>query len=253
MCQTLAYGSVVGVNKLRSHFEPGELVLFYPWLTDSTTSNNYFVQRVVAAPGDTFKIEDKRGYINQQPLPIFGVYRFNYFVGLKKGVTDSLLFQGYKLDAGGSVSDQGTDFCFALSIPMADSLLKDSSIASVKLRTEKSGAYDPLVFPNSMNYRWNKDWYGPLVIPYQGQVLNLDSTSIQLYGRLLRIEGNRWQMAHDSIMVNGVYTSTYTVKQDYYFVLGDDRDNANDSRTWGFLPVDAIQGSVFKFNTKTKK
>lgn len=253
MCNTIEFGSVVGVNKLRQNFVPGELVLFYPWLTDSTQSTDYFIQRVAAAPGDTFKIEDKTVYVNGIQLPLFGKYRFNYFIGLKKGVSDSVLIQGYKLNAGGSVSDQGTDFCYALSTDIADSLIKDTLIASVKLRTEKSGAYDPLVFPSSINFRWNKDWYGPLIIPYKGQVIALDSTSIKLYGKLLNMEGHSWQTSQDSIWMDGSYTPTYTVMQDYYFVLGDDRDNANDSRSWGFLPTEAIVGGVFTLYVKSKR
>jgi signal peptidase I len=59
-------------------------------------------------------------------------------------------------------------------------------------------------------------------------------------------EKNSLELSSDSVFINSVYTNTYLVKQDYYFVMGDNRDNAIDSRVWGFLPEKKIKGKVIR-------
>lgn len=250
MQDTLEFGSVVGVNKLRWQYDVGELVLFYPQLNDSTVAPDYFIQRVCGAPGDSVRISNKLLFVNGQSIAPSNTCRFNYFITLKKGVSDSLLTQKYLLREGGSVSETGVDFCYAMTAQMADSLRKDTLVAAVNLRVEKAGAHDPMAFPGNANYRWNKDWYGPIQLPKKKQELRLDTTTIKLYGNLLEMEGHEWHTAHDTVYVDGAAATRYVVMEDYYFVLGDDRDNANDSRSWGFLPASRIKGSVWLVYSK---
>lgn len=253
MQDTLEFGSVVGINKWRTHFKVGELILFYPQLSDTVEATDYFIQRVCGAPGDSVRISNKLLFVNGHAEPALKTFRYNYFVTLKKGVSDSLLTQQYLLREGGRVSESGADYCYAMTTGLADSLRKDTLVASVNLRVEKAGAHDPTAFPGVVAYRWNKDWYGPLVIPKKDQALVLDTTTIKLYGKLLLLESHRWRIGHDTIYVDDVATRSYTVKNDYYFVLGDDRDNANDSRSWGFLPAWRIKGSVTVLYTKGRR
>ena len=44
--------------------------------------------------------------------------------------------------------------------------------------------------------------------------------------------------------INGEYKTTYVVKQNYYFMMGDNRHNSQDSRHWGFVPEDHIIGKA---------
>jgi signal peptidase I len=69
--------------------------------------------------------------------------------------------------------------------------------------------------------------------------------NISLYKKIISVyESNKLRIQGDTIFINGIPTNTYTIKQNYYFVLGDNRDNAIDSRYWGFLPQNNIIGKV---------
>ena len=50
------------------------------------------------------------------------------------------------------------------------------------------------------------------------------------------------EVSDRELLINGKTAERYTVRQNYYFVLGDSRDNSSDSRYWGFVPADQIIG-----------
>ncbi len=105
-----------------------------------------------------------------------------------------------------------------------------------------AGQPDLQIFPRYSDF--NKDNYGPLRVPRKGDVLELDRSTIQLYGALISDEGHRVRVMGDTVMIDGVSASTYTVTQNYYFALGDNRDNSLDSRYWGFLPENDLVGQA---------
>ncbi|MCG8377008.1 MAG: signal peptidase I [Chlorobiales bacterium] len=104
------------------------------------------------------------------------------------------------------------------------------------------GYPDRQVFPRYSGF--NKDNYGPLRVPQRGDVVTLNEENYYRYATLIQEEGHRIGVTGGTILIDGKPAETYTVEQNYYFVMGDNRDNSLDSRFWGFLPERDIIGQA---------
>jgi len=95
---------------------------------------------------------------------------------------------------------------------------------------------------------WERNNFGPLQIPYKGMEITINQENLKIYGDLITYDdGNDPKdvsISNDfKLRIKGEEITTYTVNQDYYFMMGDNRDNSEDSRYWGFVPEDHIVGT----------
>jgi signal peptidase I len=252
MQETFFKGDALLIKKIGKTFSLNDIVYINYPIKDSTKPVTFFFQRIIGTPGDSLAIIDKVIYLNGKAIEDTFSIKHNYY--LRSAINmDSLNRVKYNLQEGDQISEKN-DYSFSITKLQADSLSKMVVIQKIELEMEKKDNSDLSCFPHSINYKWNMDNYGAIYIPKKNDTLQLDTINIVFYKRLIQdFENNNLEIKSDSIFINNQFTKTYCVKRNYYFTLGDNRDNANDSRKWGFLPDNYIIGKSIWLIKKAKR
>ncbi|WP_406684747.1 signal peptidase I [Seonamhaeicola sp. MEBiC1930] len=205
------------------------------------------VKRCVGVPGDSLEVRDGFVYINgkQNVLPDRAHLQFSYFVQPKTNrFSSEFLKQRYDItDNFGIINNQNTYYFSAISDEALANFKNHPNVESITPNKQEKGVRDSNIFPHDPNYNWNVDFFGPLYIPEKGKTIDISLDVLPLYKRVItEYERNDLQVKGNQIFINGEATSTYTFKQDYYWMMGDNRHNSVDARAWGFVPFDHVVG-----------
>ncbi len=131
-----------------------------------------------------------------------------------------------------------------LTDEMVDKLRSDPQIDSIVKILEPIGVPGYNIFPQSEVYQWNNDNFGPIYLPKKGSTVALSLKVLPLYKKIIRdYESNTVTVSGNQVLINGKVADNYTFKQDYYWMMGDNRDHSEDSRTWGYVPENHIVGT----------
>lgn len=209
------------------------------------------VKRCVGIPGDSLEIREGDIYINGKisQMPESAKAQYNFIIDTKgEAISQDALVNRYGAregakDESGNFALINTGQYFLTLTDKEAALIANNPVVKGVTKHLSPKGEDGGVFPHIPSLGWNMDNFGPIYIPRKGSTIKLDLKTLPFYKRIIaEYEHNTLKIRGNEIIINGKVSTTYAFKQDYYWMMGDNRQNSLDARYWGYVPFNHVVG-----------
>lgn len=240
---SMPYLRLPGFQKIKNN----DVVVFnYPFEDGRPVDKKEnYIKRCLAIGGDSILVRNQQVFINGVAAENPPKMQHKYFVKTDGGGFSQRILKDLDITEGSSLSPNG-DFEITMTEEAMLKMKKMQHVQQCDSVVQAQDVFVEYIFPFRKELPWNVDNFGPLYVPKAGDIITLDTVNYWIYERVIRTyELNQsFEMRDGKFYLNGNPITQYTFKQDYYFMMGDNRHNSADSRFWGFVPHDHIVGKA---------
>ena len=227
--------------------ERNDVVVFNypPEFENPKDLRTHYIKRCIGVSGDVIELKFGQVHINQVIADNPEFMQMRYFVETDQNIKDRIFRENNIWEYYPSFGS-GNRYIINTTESSASQLANLSFIKSVDLQLDNEDKIESRIFPNAEYYPWNGDHYGPLLIPYEGMTIEINDSTLAMYGSTIinYEEQGIVEIKEDQLLIAGNQITQYTFAKNYYFMMGDNRHNSLDSRYFGFVSEDFIVGEA---------
>lgn len=207
-----------------------------------------YIKRCIGLPGDSIAMVDTKVLINGMPQPVYGDLHHRYRIKIDRRLPDAF-FEKYGIKTYNRLAEGGA--YVQITEATSQKLKALSTIDDVVpvIMPVGNPDHDP-TYPSRVtfaeNLGGNEDQLPKITVPKKNMKVVVNKETLTCYGELIRYhEGHKKVEMHEGkLWIDGSLVKEYVFKQNYYFMLGDNRHNSSDSRFWGFVPQKHVIGKA---------